>query len=171
MLEAYFPGQPIYGHFTAWNRTTLHNLHSVTKSFTSALVGLAMEQANFGLDSPLLDLFPEYDDIPRDMMKFGLLFLKDGKWQGKQLISAEWVRESTTQHGPRADYAYHWWLTNYATQGQTIEAFYAGGRGGQYIVVLRELDMVVVFTAGNDNDLAWRQPRDMMLRYLLPAVL
>ena len=105
------------------------------------------------------------------MVKFGLLFLNDGQWNGKQVISADWARQSTTQQGPRSDYAYHWWLTSYPAQGQTINAFFAGGRGGQYIIVLREFDMVVVFTAGNDNALAVNQPRDMMLRYILPAAL
>lgn len=108
---------------------------------------------------------------PRDMLRFGSLFLNDGTWNDTRLINSDWANESTSQNGPNPSYGYHWWLTNYQVGAKRVDAYYAGGRGGQYIIVIDELDMVVVFTAGNDNRLAWEQPRDLLLRYILPSAL
>jgi len=105
------------------------------------------------------------------MLRFGSLFLNDGMWNDTRLINSHWADESTSQNGPNPSYGYHWWLANYQVGAMRVDAYYAGGRGGQYIIVIDELDMVVVFTAGNDNQLAWEQPRDLLLRYILPSAL
>lgn len=292
VFERYLAGQPIYGGYTYWRRTVPHNLHSVTKSFTSALIGIAIQEGHLSLDDRVIDFFPEYTDVqpengreditirhaltmstglrwdestysyddprndhammyangdwvhyvltrpmasqpgstflynsgisitlgaiilkatgrsvsqfaderlfnkmgvsgerwslaangtaqtggglsmtPRDMLRFGSLFLNDGTWNDTRLINSDWANESTSQNGPNPSYGYHWWLTNYQVGAKRVDAYYAGGRGGQYIIVIDELDMVVVFTAGNDNRLAWEQPRDLLLRYILPSAL
>jgi CubicO group peptidase (beta-lactamase class C family) len=80
--------------------------------------------------------------FPRDAAKIGYLWLNDGVWDGRQIVSASWVRDSVTaQSTPSGDdYGYGWWILD--------EGYYASGRGGQKIVVLPSLDLVVVETGG-----------------------
>jgi len=292
VFEEYFVGKPIYGFTTDWNKNTSHNLHSVTKSFNSALIGIAIDQFGLALDDLVKDYFPEldssnweggkaqitiehlltmssglkwdewtypYDDSrndqfalqasdnwvhfvleqplvfapgstfiynsglaitlgeivkrvsglsigtfatlhlfrpmgitnvnwstssngiyhtggglslrSRDMLKFGLLFLNKGNWDGEQLISENWIETSTKQQGPNSGYGYQWWLATYQISNKVFNGYTAAGRGGQFIVVLSQLNMVVVFTAGNDNILSTSQPREMMIKYIIPSAL
>ena len=88
---------------------------------------------------------------PRDMARFGLLYLHDGKWGGTQVIPETWVRESikaavSVRQG--VGYGYSWWIN---TARPPI--FEAVGRGGQRISVLPKENMVVVWTGGGaDTD-------------------
>lgn len=90
---------------------------------------------------------------PRDMLKFGLLFLNSGNWNGEQVISESWVAKSTEMTGLARsyEYAYLWWGVSLAINGEEINAFFASGNGGQLIFVIPELDTVLVFTGGNYN--------------------
>ncbi|HEX6129081.1 MAG TPA: serine hydrolase [Candidatus Limnocylindria bacterium] len=88
---------------------------------------------------------------PRDAAKIGLLFLRQGRWEDVQLVSADWVEAATARqadtHGFKAeDYGYGWWVSR--PESQDIEFFRADGNGGQRIVVVPELDLVVVTTGG-----------------------
>jgi len=82
-----------------------------------------------------------------DMARFGLLFLADGNWKGKQIISPEWIDLATTPSQPNPNYGYMWWLNE---EGQRHwenlpeHLFYAAGFGGNYIVVDQENQMVIV---------------------------
>lgn len=85
---------------------------------------------------------------PSDMARFGYLYLKRGKWNGRQLIPEQWIDVSTkkqinTPHGlaGRYGYAYQWWINRFG-------GYSARGYGGQYIFVLPEYEMVIVFTSG-----------------------
>lgn len=91
---------------------------------------------------------------PRDMAKLGYLFLKKGNWQGKRIVSPEWIEEATrecikTYPGSSIGYGYGWWTDRFKIHGKTIEAYQSIGWGGQYVLVFPSLDMIVVFTAGN----------------------
>jgi hypothetical protein len=106
---------------------------------------------------------------PRDMAKIGYLFVNGGRWQGKQIVSEEWIRESTTQHAPDRAYGYQWWLGWFRVRDRVpVVCYSAQGLGGQFIFVFPELQMVAVFTGWNDDTLL-AQPIDMLQRYLLPA--
>jgi len=109
---------------------------------------------------------------PRDMAKFGTLYLNDGVWDGLEVLSSGWIEASTRKHSqPRwADgYGYQWWLQTYHAAPTAIESFFASGWGGQRIAVFPSLDMVVVFTGGNN---VGEEPVDLILgRHILPAVL
>ena len=109
--------------------------------------------------------------LPRDMLKFGLLYQNNGVWNGEQLLSTGWVQQSTTQQGPNAEYAYHWWLTSFTVNGQVYESFYAWGNGGQFIVVINELPLVIVFTASNfENNLQARENSwELITNYIIPS--
>ncbi len=82
---------------------------------------------------------------PRDMAKFGLLYLNKGRYNGKQIVPASWVETSTAKHVTlsRSDYGYYWWLHQFKAH----DAFAAHGYGGQFIVVVPALEIVVVTTA------------------------
>ena len=87
----------------------------------------------------------------RDLARFGLLFLREGNWNGEQIIPAKWVRESTTSYSDTGDgggYGYMWW-TGTSTglfPGVTVQShsYYASGYGGHKIIVLPYKDLVVV---------------------------
>jgi CubicO group peptidase (beta-lactamase class C family) len=72
---------------------------------------------------------------PRDMAKFGYLYLAGGVWEGEQIVPAEWIETSTT----RPHYGYLWWRLGNG-------GYAALGYKGQRIVVIPDLDMVVVVT-------------------------
>src|SRR3712207_2816057 len=81
---------------------------------------------------------------PHDFARFGMLFAKEGNWGGEQLISREWVGESTrvdTSTDPSRDYQYFWWVDKIS--GETSH-FSARGKYGQYIYVAPEKDLVIV---------------------------
>ena len=96
-----------------------------------------------------------------DMAKFGRLYLNGGEWEGNQIISKEYIEESTRIQFDRssgyADYGYQWWIDEYGQNGYT--AFWAQGFGGQYIYVVPQLDLIVVFTSNRNNAINY-QGRD-----------
>ncbi len=86
----------------------------------------------------------------RDMAKIGQLYLNGGIWNGNQIISEEWVHESTQTYiniWGDVGYGYLWWTRNIASNN----TFYADGFGGQQIVVIPDEEMVVVTTATYDH--------------------
>jgi CubicO group peptidase (beta-lactamase class C family) len=86
---------------------------------------------------------------PRDMAKLGYLYLHDGNWDGQQIVSTAWVEEATSQHIETEDegygYGYQWWTYS------PLEAYAAIGMGGQTIIVVPDLDLIVVTTAQMDG--------------------
>jgi CubicO group peptidase (beta-lactamase class C family) len=84
---------------------------------------------------------------PRDLAKIGFLMLHQGQWDGKQIVSSGWVEQATQlqkKTGQGDNYGYGWWVP---PPTQFVE-FAAEGRGGQYIRVLPQLNMVIVTTGG-----------------------
>lgn len=79
-----------------------------------------------------------------DQARFGLLFLRKGKWKDQQLISGQWVEDVHKGSIPNPSYGLMWW-TNRAGElaGLSPELFYADGFGGNYIVVDNQHDLVV----------------------------
>lgn len=117
---------------------------------------------------------------PRDMAKEGVLFLNKGVWNGKRILSEEWAEKSATpfagnqgidipnEDSGRVGYGYAWWTKPYTLTGQRINMYYAGGWGGQHIMVLPQANTVVVFTGG--NYMTYRPPFRIMQEYILPAI-
>ena len=104
----------------------------------------------------------------RDMARIGSLVLNGGRWRGRQIVSETWIRESMKQQAPDAQYGYQWWLGQLGEPDRPVAAYGALGRGGQFIIVLPDREMVAVFTGWNEGPL-WEQPYDMLKRYILPA--
>ena len=81
----------------------------------------------------------------RDQARFGLLFLRNGNWKGRQLISKDWIKMLRVPTPANPSYGYMWWLN---TERQSFSSapesvFYAAGFGGNYIVVDQEHDLVI----------------------------
>jgi CubicO group peptidase (beta-lactamase class C family) len=106
---------------------------------------------------------------PRDMAKFGYLYLRNGMWEGEQLVPAGWVEKSEQKHMerkyiPDSWYGYHWWV---------FDDYYAAvGYGGQWIMVVPEHELVVVFTNNFEegDELQWSTPERLLHTYILPAI-
>jgi CubicO group peptidase (beta-lactamase class C family) len=80
-----------------------------------------------------------------DHARFGLLFLRKGKWKNKQLLSEKWINEAHKPSIPNKEYGYMWWMnTTQKWKDVSPEIYYAAGFGGNYIVVDNEHDLVVV---------------------------
>ncbi len=80
-----------------------------------------------------------------DLAKIGYLYLQHGKWQGKQIVSREWVNQSVTpviSARKNFQYGYQWWL--YPMSGRVV--WLALGFGGQRLIVFPEENMITVFT-------------------------
>jgi CubicO group peptidase (beta-lactamase class C family) len=112
--------------------------------------------------------------IPREMAKIGQLMLNRGEWNGQRLMSEEWIDKSTTKQGEMlggVDYGYLWQRGWWYIARDLVTAFWASGNGGQYIIVLPDQGMVVVFTGGNYDSPLANQPFQMLTEYILPAFL
>jgi CubicO group peptidase (beta-lactamase class C family) len=86
----------------------------------------------------------------RDMAKFGHLYLNNGTWNGKQIVSTDWVTKSTQSYNffhENSGYGYQWWIFPQSN------VYYASGLYGQSIYVAPENDVVVVFTADISSNL------------------
>jgi len=82
-----------------------------------------------------------------DMARFGLLWLRNGKWGSKQIVSPGYVKMATTPsaHGP--DYGFLWWLNTKQAlwPGSPADAYRAVGQGGNIILISPSHDLVVVW--------------------------
>lgn len=111
---------------------------------------------------------------PRDMAKFGQMYLQGGSWGGSRIVSSEWVSRSTqrrfafpqTYQGDTG-YGYAWWQPNRLHGAQ---AYAARGWGGQEIEVLPQFDLVVVVTGGAYYQPPAMWPHALVEEYVLPAL-
>ena len=102
----------------------------------------------------------------RDLLKLGLLYLNGGLWNGDRVVDESYVRTATSplmEGGPpeRCGYGLLWWVADRASPPH----YFAGGYGGQYIMVVPDLDLVAV-TMGDADSMA-RPPMGLVLRHLL----
>ncbi|NNK84387.1 MAG: serine hydrolase, partial [Desulfobacterales bacterium] len=103
--------------------------------------------------------------LPRDMARFGYLYLKNGKWDDRQIVPVHWVTESTRNlisAGTYTGYGYHWWV-------MSPGRYAAIGNSGQRIYVIKDKNMVVVFTSML-QERKGTLPYGILMGYILPAV-
>lgn len=104
---------------------------------------------------------------PLDMARFGLLYLRRGQWEGRQVVPASWVDESSRRQMNNgtsgfwgSGYGYQFWLNDFG-------GYRADGAFAQYIFILPDYDAVAVFTSQlSDSEL----PARLMRQYVLPAM-
>ena len=102
-----------------------------------------------------------------DLAKIGYLYLHEGIWNGKQLVSKEWVKESLAPHVDAEEnfkYGFKWWL--YPMNGKY--AWMARGFGGQWLMVFPDKSLIVVFTGW--EILKDPAPTKDLVERLLPAI-
>jgi len=132
-------------------------------------LGIENFKWNFKPDKSNAEDFCQLYLRPRDMAKFGLLYLQYGNWNGKQIIDPAWVKLSLEKHSvvQGVDYGYLWWLKYLDANGVKYYGKAAQGNGGQKIYIWQEQNMVTVITGGNYNT---QSPSDELIRkYILPA--
>jgi CubicO group peptidase (beta-lactamase class C family) len=101
---------------------------------------------------------------PREMAKLGYLYLHDGEWDGRQVVSAAWVKTATEKHTTtdgQLGYGYQWWV--YPSYG----AYTALGLEGQTIFVVPQSDLIVVTTAATDGH---DQIFQLIEEFILPSI-
>ena len=112
---------------------------------------------------------------PRQMLAFGQLYLNRGRVGDRQIVPASWVDASCTPRGrsrfnPDQTYGYGWWMRDFAGR----QGCFAWGYGGQYIMVFRDLGLVVVTTSstavGDERRDHRRQIFALVERLILPPV-
>ena len=111
--------------------------------------------------------------LPRDFMKLGQLILDGGTWNGRRILSPEFAERSVSPLYELRErhYGYLWWMVDYPYRGGTVRAFFAGGNGGQVVIGVPELDLLVTFFAGNYSDrVMFRIQEEFFPEYILPAV-
>jgi len=108
----------------------------------------------------------------RDMAKIGQLYLNEGKWNDQQVLTEDWINASIQPHvstfGGR--YGYQWWLRRFIVNDRNIHSYYADGRGGQFIFVFPEFELIIVSTAQNYMSGYHRRFYRMLEDKILPAL-
>jgi CubicO group peptidase (beta-lactamase class C family) len=111
---------------------------------------------------------------PRDALKLGQLYLDKGRWQGRQIVDAAWVEASTQRHAQFSEdhgYGYAWHLHEFRVGDRTYREYAAEGNGGQFVIVVPELDLVVAISAGNYGDFpTWSQFQQFVPEFVIPAL-
>ncbi len=115
---------------------------------------------------------------PRDMIKLGQLVLDKGVWNGKQIVSENWIAEATKEHfhfdkrywGELDGYGYLFWQRTLVSNGKSFPSIIALGYGGQYIVIIPALHTVIAITSWFPKDKGWQFPLRLIENYILPAL-
>ena len=148
---------------TIFRRTTELDLFEEFEARIARPTGME----DFSLDDTFYWLEPSKSMHPaylfrlsaRDAARFGQLFLQDGDWNGRQLVPADWIRESTrpqtTFENGEDGYGYMWWYYGRSTEprsrAQEYDAYAARGSGAQIIMVAPEANVVFVHRGDTDN--------------------
>jgi CubicO group peptidase (beta-lactamase class C family) len=122
--------------------------------------------------------------LPRDFMKFGQLMLDGGTWNGHRILSRQWCEHASSPLvdipgfspvAPAFDvrYGYLWWVINYPYKGASLRAFAMWGNGGQFVMVVPKLNLVMEILTGNyaDGPIDRTIQQTYFPRYVLPAIL
>ena len=128
--------------------------------------------------------------LPRDLLKIGQMYLNRGVWNGRRIVDESWIKTSIA---PRvhispastgmsaeefgnfygeADDAYTWHLSKVKADDQTFDTFAATGNGGQLLIVVPKLELVVVFTGGNygQGGIWSRWGSEILPKEIIPAI-
>ncbi|HUR23008.1 MAG TPA: serine hydrolase [Acidimicrobiales bacterium] len=173
-LEAPLVGPPGWGFL--YNNGASHVLSAVVEAVAGApMAGVAAEQLfqPLGIERWRWPTDPQglhwgcgdLELAGRDLLKLGLVYLAGGRWNGEDVVDEGYVRTATSPLLPGGPpefcgYGLLWWVADRANP----PFFFAGGYGGQYVVVVPDLDLVVVTMADAD---AVAQPKGTLLRRLV----
>ncbi|MBB6273713.1 CubicO group peptidase (beta-lactamase class C family) [Pedobacter cryoconitis] len=126
---------------------------------------------------------------PSDMIKLGQLVNGNGIWKGKRVISEQWISQSTKCDIPIPDfsfakssrsqlilpqpayYGFYWYRELLKTKDFQKDLLFASGNGGQYIFMLKDLDLIIVFAQGNYGSFKSKQAFEILAKYIVPSFL
>jgi CubicO group peptidase (beta-lactamase class C family) len=125
----------------------------------------------------------------RDFLKLGQTYLDGGVWNGRRIVSQAWVKDSlaphmrispetTGRHGDafmeyyyETDDGWAWHMLGVKAPDRTYQGYFANGNGGQLLLIVPELDLAVMFTAGNYGQGLWNRERDDIVGgMIIPAI-
>ena len=127
-------------------------------------IGISTYRWRTGIDGLPAGGGPSYM-TSRDMVKLGSLVINKGQWQGKQLISAKFLAAATNKitkatadwHPDNFNYGYFFYQTDILVGKNSYSANIAWGGGGQHLVIIEELDLIVAVTGDDGNDVIFTQ--------------
>ena len=115
----------------------------------------------------------------RDLAKIGSLMIRDGKWNGIQVVPAQWVRVSSMRHMEQTNskwsmggiygYGYQWWHGKFPARWENATVITGVGYGGQSLFVVPEKGLVVTVFAGNYGKGNWTMPEEILAEVLAAA--
>ena len=174
-------------HYNNWDFNTLGTIYedavgeSIFEAFDRRIAGpLRMEDYTPGDGEYVTgwqSIHPAYPFrmTARDLARFALLYLREGRWGDRRIVSVDWVQESTAGDSwpyQGVAYGYMWWTTAGSSRfgGAPVgaPAYYASGWHGQYAFVFPDLDLVVVHRVNTDHP--HRAPRDWEVGKLLQLI-
>jgi CubicO group peptidase (beta-lactamase class C family) len=164
---------------TVFEQETDAKIHRAFKDEIAAPIGMTAYEASDGRyvngDDSIHPAYP-FEMTARDMARFGLLFARNGVWNGRQIVPAFWVKESTVSYSDAGDaggYGYLWWI---AVDGQHFDGvervpfgtFTARGAGGHVLAVVPDLDLVVVHRVNTfeDNDIPYADVGQLLMKII-----
>ena len=111
----------------------------------------------------------------KDLAKIGTLFLDKGKWNNKQIVPENWVKSSISakatnlypEESVNVGYGYQWWTESYENG---TKLYSANGYGGQYLMVVPDKNLFVVFNGWNINDQPEKSTFNVLVNRILPAL-
>ncbi|MBV9492824.1 MAG: serine hydrolase, partial [Acidobacteria bacterium] len=111
--------------------------------------------------------------LPRDFLKFGQLMLDGGVWNGRRILDRAFVERASSRltRIRNLDYGFLWWGIDLPYKSRTVHAFFAGGTGGQSVIVIPELSLAVATFGGNYSTPGTVTiTHTLVPRFVLPAV-
>ena len=110
----------------------------------------------------------------RDFAKFGQIMLDQGKWQNNQVISASWITKIynssiEVSKAKKTSYSLGWWLSKTEVNGKEYEILYASGNGGQKLIVIKELGILVALMGHGYGQPSYErdQPTKILINHIL----
>ena len=124
---------------------------------------------------------------PMDMLKISQLILNNGKWEGQQVVSKDWVEKSThcnidtemsflywsgmkNVETSTAKYGYFWYREVLQFEDIKTEVLFASGNGGQYMMILKDYNAAIAFTGSNYGNWKGKLPFEILLKYIIPVL-
>ncbi|MBN2089789.1 serine hydrolase [candidate division KSB1 bacterium] len=153
------------------SNATAQNLDDFSDKFLFKPLGITDYQWSYIKKTKKVDSGGHLYLTPRSMAKIGQLILNKGKWGEEQIVSEKWIEQSIAVHTQiqSVDYGYLWWKIPFGFKGEKIFSICATGNGGQYIMILPQLNLVTVFTGGNYNSEKAQVPFTIFQQIILPA--
>ena len=111
--------------------------------------------------------------LPRDFLKLAQLMMDGGAWHRRRILGRDFAAAAVSPlyNMRNVTYGYFWWSIDYPYKNRMVHGFYAGGAGGQTVISIPALDLVIGIFAGNYSSKAWKDvSMNYVPRFVLPAV-